>query len=437
MAEHDDSLIENLVRNAQSGDRDALDNLLRRIAPLIASVCRSCPADAREDIAQDARIKVIQSLDRLRDSARLFGWVRTIVHREILIWARRNAQEQETLTRWQTTLDLETGSPDEPNNDRGNVREAVHRLPPSQRELIYDHYVLGKSYAETSGQREIPLTALKSRLHRARRRLQKELSMTQSAPAIDLTAHDLDAIARAIAFTAKNDPKRPTLGGVLLDNEGFAVATDGHRLLVAEASGLAQFDEPVIVDVNPQTLREEPALVSVRLDEVHLRFADDEIAWPLVSGDFPDYRAALPSNPKLRATLDAGQLNAALDAMTPHLDDAHPQRDGFVYLPAIYVEPDARAQTLTLTTSQSLGYHLANDGLADRPMDDLDWRFSVAIACTAFEGFSDSFRMKVNAHYLRDAVVSLGSSVTLSFSRADHSLDLASGNDRAVIMPIA
>ncbi len=435
MVEKDGTLTAAIVRSAKAGDRHAQETLLRHVGPVIKNACRSCPDDIREDIVQEAQIKVTQSLAQLRDHLALGGWVQTIVRREIAAWFRRRTREQRVLTEWQRELAFHSVPPhaDEPGRD---VRGAVHRLPPSQRDLIYDHYVLGKSYAETSGQHEIPLTALKSRLHRARRRLQKELSMTQPAPTIHLAATDLDAIARAVPFAAKGDPKRPVLQGVLLDNEGFAVATDGHRLLVAAAPGLTQFDEPIVVDIKTATLLTERASASVHLDELRLEFDDDTIAWPLIAGDFPDYRTVLPTKPKLEIEMASADLVAALEALGVHLEAAHPSVEGFTYLPAIFIAVDARAKTIEIGTSQALGYTPIKDGHANRPAG-LDWHFSVIVSCASFAGFTEAFRTKVNAHYLRSALDSMGSTIKMSFTRADQSIDLTADQDRAVIMPIA
>lgn len=439
MAE-DDDISTALVRAAQTGDRRAQEILLRRVTPVITKASRACPDDVRQDIVQEVQIKVLQSLELLREPAALHGWVRTIAKREIAGWFRRRSRERQMLGEWQRELTFDRDEPvaEKPNGNEPapDVRAAVHRLPPSQRELIYDHYVLGRSYAETSGQREIPLTALKSRLHRARRRLHKELSKMNQEAAINLAPTDLDAIARAVTFAAKEDPKRPVLEGVLLDNEGYAVATDGHRLLVAEAPGLTQLDTSIIVDVNASTLLAGPASASVRLDELHLDFDEDEIAWPLVTGDFPDYRAVLPTKPKLEITLATADVGAALEALRPHLDDAHPSSAGFTYLPAVFLAPDARSKTIEIGTSQALGYAPIADGPADRPAG-LDWHFSVVVPTRSFAGFTEAFRLKVNAHYLCDALGSAGSTITLSFTRPDQSLDLKAGRDRAVIMPIA
>ena len=411
---------------------------------MIVSTCRSCPDTVREDIAQEATLKVLQSLDQLRDNAALAPWVRTIARREIAGWARRQSREQRALGAWQRELDLDrtdgVAGREDAKTSRyrpADVRRAVHQLPPSQRELIYDHYVLGMSYAEASGQREIPATALKSRLHRARRRIEKELSMSQPTPSIALDAIDLDAIARAATFRAANDEKRPALEGVLLDNAGFAVATDGHRLLVAEAPGLATLDEPLLVRTSPAPVTADGASATVHLDELRLAFADDEIAWPLLRADFPDYRTVLPDKPKIRATVSNSDLTDALDAIANHLEAAHPAIDGFRYLPAIYLDLDARSTSLTLGTSNTLGYFASSDDLPTRPPTPLDWHFNVVVACRQFAGFSESFRMKVNAHYLHAALATLGTNVTLSFTRAEQSLGLRAGRDQAVIMPIA
>jgi RNA polymerase sigma-70 factor, ECF subfamily len=58
---------------------------------------------------------------------------------------------------------------------RAEIREAMHRLKPEQRELLQLHYFDGYQYDEISSALGIPYTKVRGRLHRIRQLIQRDL----------------------------------------------------------------------------------------------------------------------------------------------------------------------------------------------------------------------------------------------------------------------
>lgn len=74
------------ILQAQSGDREALDELFRRIQrPLHGYLCRLTGDRARaEDLLQDVFLPVHRKLRWLRDPALFDAWVYRIASREVM-----------------------------------------------------------------------------------------------------------------------------------------------------------------------------------------------------------------------------------------------------------------------------------------------------------------------------------------------------------------
>lgn len=76
-----------LVREAQRGDREALDELLARELPRVQTlVARALNGHAdADDVAQEALIQVLRGLPGLRDPERFRAWAAAITNRQIQV----------------------------------------------------------------------------------------------------------------------------------------------------------------------------------------------------------------------------------------------------------------------------------------------------------------------------------------------------------------
>ena len=80
----DGSVVTDLVARARDGDERAWGALVSRYAPLIWSICRRYQlsrADA-EDVGQVVWLRLVDHLERVRESAALAGWLTTTTRRE-------------------------------------------------------------------------------------------------------------------------------------------------------------------------------------------------------------------------------------------------------------------------------------------------------------------------------------------------------------------
>ncbi len=161
------------------------------------------------------------------------------------MWQRRRLTQLDLLERIETAP-----APDpEERKIRGLVREALGRLSAAQREVIVHHYLKGYSYRQTAALLDLKTDTVRSRLQKARSRLQKEIiAMSESSctQIFELTAADLAGLRHLARFQA-DDPDRSILECVCLDAGGRMVACDGARLLNWSSAGLISLASPVIL----------------------------------------------------------------------------------------------------------------------------------------------------------------------------------------------
>ena len=87
-----------LVEQAQSGDQDAWDRIVKRFSPLVWSMCRRhnlSRADA-EDVAASVWLRLVERLATIREPAALAGWIATTTRRECLRTVRMTSRQLPT-----------------------------------------------------------------------------------------------------------------------------------------------------------------------------------------------------------------------------------------------------------------------------------------------------------------------------------------------------
>ena len=152
-----------LVRAAQAGSADAVDELFRRHWPAAhrAAWLVVHDAAAAEDIAQEAFLSALRALDRFDRRRPLGPWLHRIVVNRAIDWSRARA------------LRPETGAvPDEPapEEDRGlgeDVVAALAALGPEHRAVVVLRHLLGYTPGEIATMLDLPRGTVNSRLRRA------------------------------------------------------------------------------------------------------------------------------------------------------------------------------------------------------------------------------------------------------------------------------
>lgn len=175
-----------LVLAAQRGDKEAFAVLLGRHRPLLLALCRRALGDPvfSEDAAQEAALTAFLNLDRLRDADRFGPWLGGIglnICRRLLRERSRDGWSWEALHggRREPEIPDEAPGPEElaeAADIAARTRDAIAVLPPGQRAAVVLFYLSDLTYAETADLLGVEVSAVKARLHKARRSLHRQFS---------------------------------------------------------------------------------------------------------------------------------------------------------------------------------------------------------------------------------------------------------------------
>jgi RNA polymerase sigma-70 factor (ECF subfamily) len=166
------------IRQAQHGDAEAFGQLVVYYQQTAFNVAYRMIGDRQEakDVAQEAFIKIYQTLDRF-DLQRPFApWLYRIVTNTALNWIKR--RQPETGIDEGVPLIEPSPGPEAQTiaaDTSARLRAAIATLPPNYRAAIELRHFQGLSYKEMSDVLDAPLSDVKSWLFRARRKLRQVL----------------------------------------------------------------------------------------------------------------------------------------------------------------------------------------------------------------------------------------------------------------------
>jgi RNA polymerase sigma-70 factor (ECF subfamily) len=166
-----------LVREAQRGSTDALEELFRRHwrrAHRAAYLVIGDPS-AAEDIAQESFLAAVRALDRF-DRRRPFGpWLHRITVNRAIDYARARALRAES-----SLAGDEEGAAPEPDAISDQLLAALRDLGPEHRAVVVLRYVLEYSPGEIGEILGLPRGTVNSRLRRGLDRLRPALEEEQA-----------------------------------------------------------------------------------------------------------------------------------------------------------------------------------------------------------------------------------------------------------------
>ncbi|MEN6304904.1 MAG: sigma-70 family RNA polymerase sigma factor [Armatimonadia bacterium] len=176
-----------LIVQAQAGDRHSFDQLVARAYPLVFNTAYRILGDhdSAADATQMSFVRAFRSLRTFRRSSSFTTWLYRIVSNVCLDMVRREKRHAQSLT-----LD----SPEEPLAEREipdtralpertamdselqqTVHKALGRLRMEYRTVLIMYDLAGFSYEEIAEMLKLPLGTVKSRLNRARLALREEM----------------------------------------------------------------------------------------------------------------------------------------------------------------------------------------------------------------------------------------------------------------------
>jgi RNA polymerase sigma factor (sigma-70 family) len=158
------------------------------------------PNDA-DDLVQDTLLKAIKSFDSFEPNSRLKSWMFTIMRNTFYTRVKVYAREAPGAVEC-TGMRPAVEPSQEWSIKTREVREAINRLPPQNREVLMLIGVLGVSYEETAQICGCAMGTVKSRLNRARLRVLEDLgegsadSLMESGPMCTSPEFEADAARR-------------------------------------------------------------------------------------------------------------------------------------------------------------------------------------------------------------------------------------------------
>lgn len=164
---------------AKSGARDVQQQSFDRlVAPwrddlfrYVYWLCRD--PDLADDVVQETMLRAFRSLDKLEDEAAIKPWLLTIARREhARVYERKRLETRDIddLSRSDAALIATKSDP-----DVDDMRKAIFRLEDDYREPLVLQVLFGFSTTEIAGLMGLSQGAVLTRLHRARRKLMREI----------------------------------------------------------------------------------------------------------------------------------------------------------------------------------------------------------------------------------------------------------------------
>jgi RNA polymerase sigma-70 factor (ECF subfamily) len=180
-----------LIRAAQKGDENAFEALLTRYELTVYRIVYAILGNGTdaEDVTQEIFIKLWRTLPRYHYGASFSTYLTRIAHNAAYDYLRANRRRAQTDPLYHTGADgeqevLPLPDPD-PQSDpmtwylsreaAAQLRDAIDRLPPDMREILVLRLYCSYSYEQIATLLSLSEGTVKSRLHRAKKILQKLL----------------------------------------------------------------------------------------------------------------------------------------------------------------------------------------------------------------------------------------------------------------------
>ncbi len=247
------------VERILAGDETAFTALVKKYEKQIHAFVWRRVRDyhAAEEITQDTFLRAYKKLGTLRDPNRFSGWLYMIATRRFLTWfdeKRIPMQSLEAMSRaeveslFYAQYMVEQTETLATEKQRGIVQYLLQKLPAHERTAVALHYLSEMTCEEIGNFLDISPSTIKSRLHRARKRLKKEKTVV-----------------------------RETLGGIQYSDD-----------LMEDIMNWSQTNEPGIrYVVNTLSVTSDKTLYAVIGDKSIYKLPAGEEAWQLVNADFP------------------------------------------------------------------------------------------------------------------------------------------------------
>ncbi|MCD4785471.1 MAG: sigma-70 family RNA polymerase sigma factor [Candidatus Eremiobacteraeota bacterium] len=178
-----------VVERFKAGEKEAFSILINKYKKPVLNLVYRFTGERRdaEDLAQEIFLRAYRGLDRFQAKAKFFTWLyRIAMNLCFRVRKRRSKFIFQSLDQKSENGNYEAerkmtslSNPVEDEIGRGEIREKVQQavmdLSPEQRAVVILYRYNDLSYDEIAGVLDISISAVKSRLHRARQTLKEAL----------------------------------------------------------------------------------------------------------------------------------------------------------------------------------------------------------------------------------------------------------------------
>ena len=174
-----------LIHKVLSGDDDAFTTLVRKHQKSVHALAWRRIGDFHfaEEIAQDAFLRAYKGLPKLKNPSQFSGWLYVITNRLCNSWFKKNksiitlvedapAVESQRTSYERYALDEQEKAAEVSRQKR--VQQLLAKLPESERTVMVLYYLGEMTTKEISKFLGVSVNTIKSRLQRARKRLQQK-----------------------------------------------------------------------------------------------------------------------------------------------------------------------------------------------------------------------------------------------------------------------
>ena len=267
-----------LIRRILSGDDEAFSILVQKYQKSVHALVWRKIGDFHiaEEITQDTFLRAYKSLATLKDPNLFAGWLYVIANRLCINWSQQNSPAMQSLE--DTPMEeIEQSSyayylseqHEAEASDRHCeiVQRLLQKLPESERTVVTLYY-LGEMTAKEIGKfLGVSVNTIKSRIRRAKKRLQneEELLISETLGSIQLPANLTERIMQQVA-DIKQTP--PPVGKPLLPWAAFGAAAVLVMLLLGVSNQyLARFQKPYSFDAQSEpTIEIVDASITLDID---------------------------------------------------------------------------------------------------------------------------------------------------------------------------
>ena len=252
-----------LIHRVLSGDEAAFSALVRKYQKSVHALAWRKVGDFHiaEEIAQDAFLQAYKNLATLRNPSQFAGWLYVIANNLCKRWHQSNKPAMQSL---EATSVAEVGrssykryvseqrEAEAVEHRYEIVKELLEKLPESERTVVTLHYLGEMTVKEIGNFLGVSVNTIKSRIRRARARLQAEEHLiSETLGNVQMPADFIEHIMQQIADIK---PTPPQIGKPLLPWAAFGTAAVFILLMLGVGSQyLARFQRPYNLNAQSET----------------------------------------------------------------------------------------------------------------------------------------------------------------------------------------